>query len=147
MLQRLQIQPTPCERTQPGFSRSSIVIACVEDVAIIALFLGHECRRGGRRVDDRQVGQAGRDGRDVMAPRTVASLAADGAVGRLGTDPIRPPRANVTWHCRHLTAPSRWAIIWPGYASVRAGVIVSRSDRVQPQPSQRAVVGHPHDPD
>ena len=41
------------------------------------------------------VGKAGRDRREVVAPRAVTTFAADGAVGRFGADPL-PPR---TWVC------------------------------------------------
>src|SRR5262249_7697667 len=60
-----------------------------EDVAVVAL-LGRDGRgrsRGG--CDDGRIGETGRDGRHVVAPRPVTPLAADGTVGRLGTYRLR----------------------------------------------------------
>ncbi len=57
---------------------------------LLQLLLRDGLRRGGCRVDDRSVGKAGRDRREVVATGAVTTLAADGAVGRLGADPLSP---------------------------------------------------------
>ncbi len=70
--------------------RVVVAKAPVQDMAVVAL-LGRDGLRGGiRGVDDRRVREAGLEGGDVVASRTVAALAADGAVGRLGADRIMP---------------------------------------------------------
>ena len=82
-------------RADPAwFFAVAVPVAPVEDVAVVALLLRDSLGRGGRGVDDRPVGKAGRDRREVVAPGAVTTLAADGAVGRLGADPL-PPRTRV----------------------------------------------------
>src|SRR5258707_108273 len=62
----------------------------LENVAIVALLGRHGLRGSARGVDDRQVRETRFKGKDMVASRAVAPLAADGAIGRLGADRFMP---------------------------------------------------------
>ena len=76
------------------FFAVAVLVTLVEDVALVAELLRDSPGRSRRRVDDCSVRKVIRHRREVVAPGAVATLAADGAVGRLGADPL-PPRTRV----------------------------------------------------
>ena len=73
----------------------------------VTLLVRYSLRGGARGIDDRQIRETGLEGDDMVSSRSMAVLAPDAAVGRLGADQImaRTRVGHMVIEALHQTVP------------------------------------------